>query len=49
MQHTPFFLNTGRHPQMGFEPNQRPLKVKAINEFADRMKSSLDEAWAALA
>jgi hypothetical protein len=48
-QHTPFFLDTGRHPRMGFEPNQRPSKVEAINEFADRMKSSLDEAWAALA
>jgi hypothetical protein len=21
-QHTPFFLDTGRHPRMGFEPNQ---------------------------
>jgi hypothetical protein len=34
---------------MGFEPNQQPSKVEAVNEFADRMKSSLDEAWAALA
>jgi hypothetical protein len=34
---------------MGFEPNQRPSKVEAVNEFADRMKSSLDEARAALA
>jgi hypothetical protein len=34
---------------MGFEPNQRSLKLEAINEFADRMKSSLDEARAALA
>jgi hypothetical protein len=34
---------------MGFEPNQRSSKVEAINEFADWMKSSLDEAWAALA
>jgi hypothetical protein len=48
-QHTPFFLDMGRHPQMGFEPNQRPLKVEAVNKFADQMKSSLDEAWAALA
>jgi hypothetical protein len=47
-QHSPFFLNMGRHPQMGFEPNQRPLKVKAVNEFADQMKSSLDKARAAL-
>jgi hypothetical protein len=34
---------------MGFEPNQCPSKVEAINEFTDRMKSSLDEARAALA
>jgi hypothetical protein len=34
---------------MGFEPNQRPSKVEAINKFADRMMSSLDEARAALA
>jgi hypothetical protein len=39
----------GRHPRMGFEPHQRPLKVKAINKFAERMKSTLDEARAALA
>jgi hypothetical protein len=48
-QHTPFFLNTGRHPQMGFEPHQWPSKVEAVNEFAERMKSTLDEARAALA
>jgi hypothetical protein len=47
-QHSPFFVDTGRHLCMGFEPNQRPLKLKAINEFADRMKSTLDEARAAL-
>jgi Tfp pilus assembly protein PilE len=33
---------------MGFEPNQQPSKVEAVNEFADRMKSSLNEAQAAL-
>jgi hypothetical protein len=47
-QHTPFFLDTGRHPRMGFEPNQRSSKLEAVNKFADRMKSSLNEAWAAL-
>jgi hypothetical protein len=34
---------------MGFKPNQPPLKVEAVNEFTERMKSSLDEARAALA
>jgi hypothetical protein len=43
-QHSPFFVDTGRHPHMGFKPNQHPLKLKAINEFADNMKSTLDEA-----
>src|SRR6202789_2799074 len=47
-QYSPFFLDTGRHPRMGFEPNQRPSKLEAVNEFADRMKSTLDEARAAL-
>jgi hypothetical protein len=48
-QHSPFFLDMGRHPRMDLELNQRPLKVEAVNEFADQMKSSLDKAWAALA
>ena len=34
---------------MGFEPGQRPSKLEAVNEFPDRMKSTLDEACAALA
>src|SRR5437016_9116294 len=34
---------------MGFEPRQPPSKVEAVNEFADRMKSMLDEAKSALA
>ena len=48
MQHSPFFVDTGRHPQIGFEPNQCPLKVEAVNEFPDWMKLTLDEARAAL-
>jgi hypothetical protein len=34
---------------MGFEPNQCPSKLEAINKFANNMKSTLDEARAALA
>ena len=45
----PFYLDTGRLPRMGFEPNLPPSKVEAVNEFAERMKSSMDEARAALA
>jgi hypothetical protein len=48
-QHSPFFVDTGRNPRMGFEPDQRPSKLEAVNEFVDRMKSTLDEARAALA
>jgi hypothetical protein len=33
---------------MGFKPNQCLSKVKAVNEFADQMKSTLDEARATL-
>jgi hypothetical protein len=48
MQHTPFFINTGRHPRMGFKPHQPPSKVEAVNEFANHMKSTLEEARTAL-
>ena len=34
---------------MGFKPGQQPLKLEAVNEFVDHMKSTLDEACAALA
>src|ERR1700676_2240792 len=34
---------------MGFEPNQRPSGLEAVNELADQMKSTLEEARAALA
>ena len=34
---------------MGFEPNQPPSKVEAVNEFTDRMKNTLEEARSALA
>ena len=33
---------------MGFEPQQPASKVEAVNEFADRMRESMDEARAAL-
>src|ERR1700742_3336994 len=47
-QHLPFYLDTGRHPRMVFEPRQRPSRIETVNDFADRMKASLDEAKAAL-
>ena len=48
-QHSPFFVNTGWNPHMGFEPHKRPSKLEAVNDFTNRMKSTLDEVWVALA
>jgi len=33
---------------MGLEPAQSPTKVEAVSEFANHMKDTLSEAWAAL-
>jgi hypothetical protein len=44
---TPFFLDTGIHPRMGVEPIREP-KHEHAEEFATRMKSSRQEAEAAL-
>jgi hypothetical protein len=49
MQHTPFLLDTGQHPWMGFELHQLPSRVEAVNEFTDRMRDTLEEAKSALA
>jgi chromodomain-containing protein len=40
-------LDTGRHPRMGFEPHSH-VKMETANEFAGRMRESLEEAKAAL-
>jgi len=48
-QQTPFFLDTSRHPQMGFELDQPRSRMETINEFTDRMKATLEEAKSALA
>ena len=47
-QQTPFFLDSGQHPRMGFEP-QQPSRLESVNEFTDRMKLALEEAKSALA
>jgi len=49
MQHTPFFIDTGQHLHMGFEPAQLPTKVEAVLEFVNHMKDTLSKAQAALA
>ena len=47
-QQTPFMLDTGAHPRMGFEPLTQPSEDENADEFAERMKKGLDEAKAAL-
>ena len=47
-QQPPFFLESGRLPQMGFEPNQHPSQIESVNEFTEQMKNTLEEAKAAL-
>jgi hypothetical protein len=36
MQQTPFMVDTGRHPQMGFEPQEPCSEVAEVNEFAEK-------------
>jgi hypothetical protein len=47
-QYTPFMLDTGRNPRMGFEPDLEPSRKEEANEFVERMKSTLEEAKSAL-
>ena len=48
-QQTPFLLDSGQHPRMGFELTQSPSHLETVNEFTDRMNSALTEAKSALA
>jgi hypothetical protein len=47
-QQTPFMIDTGRHPCMGFEPNQPRSQVVEVREFVERMAKGVEEARAAL-
>jgi hypothetical protein len=47
-QQTPFMIDTGRYPHMGFEPNQPRSKLESINEFTDQMAKGLEEAKLAI-
>src|ERR1700709_2086924 len=47
-QQVPFMTDTGRLPWMGFQPNGLRSKVESVNEFRDRIASSVSEAQAAL-
>jgi transposase InsO family protein len=47
-QQTPFMLDTGRNPRMGFEPQQPRSHLDLVNEFTDCMALGIEEAKAAL-
>jgi len=43
-QQPPFLLDTGQLPRMGFEPRQNPSGLETVNEFTERMKTTIEEA-----
>lgn len=47
-QTTPFLLNTGQYPQMGFEVHA-PSKVEKVNKFLGCIKSTSEEACSTIA
>ncbi|KAJ8507306.1 hypothetical protein ONZ45_g10310 [Pleurotus djamor] len=47
-QQTPFLLDTGRHPRMGFEPARDSSRIESANDFVSRMNSAVEEAKSAL-
>jgi len=47
-QQSPFLLDTGRIPHMGFEPRQDPSSLEMVNEFTKRMESATEEAKSAI-
>jgi hypothetical protein len=47
-QSTPFMLNTGCNPRMGFEPLEAPTTDEAAGEFASRMKAAVEVAKATI-
>ena len=48
MQVLPFFLDTGQHPQMGFEPCTQQSENKSVNKFVNHMQKAQEEVKAAL-
>jgi transposase InsO family protein len=47
-QQTLFMVDTGRHPHMGFEPQQPRSTLESVNKFVERMALGIEEAKAAL-
>jgi hypothetical protein len=48
-QQTPSMVDTGRHPRMGFEPQQPQSTLELANEFAECIVLGIEEVKAALA
>jgi len=48
MQQSPFLLDTGQIPCMGFEPRQNLSGLEMVNEFTKRMESTTEEAKSAI-
>jgi hypothetical protein len=47
-QQTPFMVDAGRNPRMGFEPQQPRSTLESANEFTDHIALGNEEAKAAL-
>jgi len=47
-QHSPFLLDTGRLPRMGFEPQQNPSGLETVKKFTERMRMAIEEAKSAI-
>jgi len=47
-QQSPFLLDTGQIPHMGFEPRQDPSSLEMVNEFTKRIESATEEAKSAI-
>jgi hypothetical protein len=48
MQQSPFMVDTGRNPCMGFEPKEPRSILASVNNFTDHMAQGLEEAKVAL-
>jgi hypothetical protein len=47
-QETPFMVDTGRNPRMGFEPQQPLSTLESANEFMERIALGIEDAKVAL-
>jgi hypothetical protein len=47
-QQTPFMVDTGRHPHMGFEPQQPRSTLESANEFVEHIALGIEEVKVAL-